>query len=218
MNIFGINTIYSKIITVIYLCYLKNNMPDYRFEMCKKANMAKLQHALEHGYVDTLLIPFLKKINTKKKLYTSSCCAGRIIVIGLDEEETKKPKLFVLKEHRKVTLSEVKAALKNNKFKELWLKQEPFIFHFGAKDLETAKKILEVKTRCGVKRGGIFYIKEDKFLVELVGSQHLSVPVKIGDKILFDDSQLNLLIKKANKKLEKNYKDLKKLCKELEKI
>jgi len=193
-------------------------MPDYRFEMCKKANMKKFESALDAGYVDSQLIPFLKKINLKEKLYTSSCCAGRIMVIGLDEEETKKPKLFVLKEHRKVKLSEIKTALKNNKFEELWLKQEPFIFHFGTKDLETAEKILEVKTRCGVRRGGIFYIKEDKFLVELIGSQFLSVPIKIANKVLFNDEQLDLLIKKANKKLERNYSDLKKFCNELKKI
>ncbi|MDD4983265.1 MAG: hypothetical protein PHH82_00295 [Candidatus ainarchaeum sp.] len=194
------------------------NMADYRFEMCKKSNVAKFGAALDKGLVDKMLIPFLKKINKKPNIYSSSCCAGRIMVIGLDTEESKQPNLFVLKEHRKVKLSEIKGALKTNKFPELWLKQEPFIFHFGAKDLETAKKFLEIKTRSGIRRGGIFYVKDDKYLVELIGSQTLAVPIKIGKKVLLSDEQIKIILEKANKKLERNYKQLKEFCKELLKI
>lgn len=194
------------------------NMADYRFEMCKKSNMAKFKAALDKGLVDKMLIPFLKKINKKPNIYSSSCCAGRIMVIGLDEEESKKPNLFVLKEHRKVKLSEIKATFAVAKFPELWLKQEPFIFHFGTKDLETAKKILEIKTCSGIRRGGIFYIKNEKYLIELVGSQTLAVPIKIGKKILLSDEQLKVILDKANKKLERNYKQLKEFSKDLLKV
>lgn len=194
------------------------NMADYRFEMCKKSNMAKFEVALDKGLVDKMLIPFLKKINKRPNIYSSSCCAGRIMIIGLDTEESKKPNLFVLKEHRKVKFSEIKNALKTDKFPELWLKEEPFIFHFGAKDLETAKKFLEIKTKAGIRRGGIFHIKDNKYLIELIGSQTLAVPIKIGKKVLFSEEQIKIVLEKANKKLERNYKQLKEFCKELLKI
>ena len=130
----------------------------------------------------------------------------------------EKTQTICFKKHNKVSIKEIKNALLNNKFEELWLKQEPFIFHFGVRDLETAKKMLKIKTDSGIRRGGIFYIKDNKYLIELVGSQYLSLPIKINENQILDDKQLAIMIAKANKKLEKNYIDLKNFCKAILKI
>jgi len=189
-----------------------------RFEMCKKINLTKFGKAVDLNLVDKALISFLKKFNKKKNYYTSSSCTGRIMVLGLDEKEVKKPKLFVFKAHKKIKLKEIKEALKEEKYKELWLKQEPYIFHITAKSLETAEKLLKLKTDIGIRRGGIFFIKENKYLIELMGSQHMSLPIKIDNNILFNNKQLGILVKKANTKLDRNYKILKEVCKELLKL
>jgi tRNA wybutosine-synthesizing protein 3 len=187
------------------------------FEEGKQHTMGKYKNAKKEKLVDKMLIPFLDKYNKKKDTYTTSSCAGRVLLLGLDTEEQKKPKLFVGKWHRTIKLKEAIALLGNNKFDEIWLKQEPFIMHIVAKSLEKADQILKIKQECGIKRGGILYIKKDKFIIELMGSSYMAVPIKMGNDILFNKRQLGILVNKANKKIKKNYLQLRKLLKGLQK-
>ena len=179
-----------------------------RFKMTKEFTMTKLQNAIEKKVVDEVLVKYLLKYNKLKETYTTSSCAGRILVLGLDEQETKKPKLFVGKWHRVVKLKEVLEKLNEDKFPELWLKQEPFIFHIVAKNIKIAEKILQAKKDAGIKRGGIINLKDGKIVVEILGSNYMSLPVKKDGKIMFNKRQLGFLVRIANRKVKKNYKQL----------
>ncbi len=196
-----------------------NNLEDIRFKMTKENTMKKLDSAIKDNKVDITLIPFLKKFNKKKNFFTSSSCCGRIMLLGCNKDEQKQPNLFMGKWHRTVKVKEVLDVLnKDLGHEEIWLKQEPFIFHFVAKNEYEANKILKLKTELGIKRGGIFFIESGRYIIEIIGSKNLNVIVKINDKILFDKKQLSTLIKKANYKLKNNYKVLKNFEKEFLKL
>lgn len=192
------------------------NIADTRFDMTRENTLKKLYYAIDKNLVDEMLIPYLIKYNTKlKNTYTTSSCAGRIIILGLDSEENKKPNLFVGKWHRTVKLKEVLENLNETKFEELWLKQEPFIIHLVVKDIQKAAKVLDAKKEAGIKRGGIINLKDGRIIIEILGSGYMSVPVKMQNKILFNKKQLTILVKKANQKVKRNYLQLWKFLKVL---
>lgn len=194
----------------------QESIEETRFNMSKNTTMLKLAEALKEKKVDTQLISFLQKFNKLKNYFTSSSCAGRIILLGLDKEESKKPNLFVGKWHRKVKLPEITELLEKDLcFDEIWFKQESFIFHFVAKNEKFAKQILKIRANFGIKRGGIFQIEDGRYIIELMSTSHMSFPVKLGKEIIIEKRQLEKIVQKANTKLEKNYKVLKEFQKKI---
>lgn len=182
-----------------------------RFEMVKQRHQKTFENAVEIGKADEKLIPLCKYIAGTENYFTSSSCSGRILLLGLGKGERKENSSFCGKWHGKVSFSEVKEALEEHISLEIWFKQEPFILHIGAQNIEGAKKILSAMYKAGIKRGGIIVAKEGKYLVELQGTQEMALPVKKGSEILVEDGYLKKIIETANKKLEKNDAALKRL-------
>lgn len=75
--------------------------------------------------------------------------------------------------------------------------------------MKTQKKILEAANIAGIKRAGIMVAAEGKFITELIGTQSMAFPVKIKKEIAAEKKFLEKALEKANKKLEKNYFQLK---------
>ena len=196
----------------------KKNKKDEekRFEMTKKDRIKTFYEHLKLGKIDPQLVSFLDSFNSElKNYYTASSCAGRIMLIAIPPkvEKSKKHSYFVMRWHRTVKTEEILNHLEEYEDKEkiLWLKQEPFIFHFVAKNIYYAQGILEfAKKRMNIKRGGIFSLKDGRIMVEILHTPHLSVPVKIYDggwkKI--SKTYLKEILKIANLQLEENYKKL----------
>lgn len=179
-----------------------------RFSMVKQRHGETFDEAVEHKLADERMIPLCKFIASTKNFFTSSGCAGRILLIELPKGESKKEASFHRKWHREISFGKTKQALKEEIRGELWMKVEPFILHIGSDSIGNARKILAVMSKAGVKRGGIIVAKEGKFLVELQGTQEMSVPLKHNEKLLVQDDYLQWLVAKANDKLAKNYKML----------
>ena len=179
---------------------------DVRFRMVKERHRGTFETALNEGNVDRQLVALCKYLAKTKNYFTSSGCAGRIVLLGLPESGTKKEAYFHRKWHREVEVREVKDALNEKSVGEIWFKQEPFILHIGAGSFKDAEKILGVMRETGVRRGGIIVSKDGKFIVELVGAERMSVPVKNEGDVLISETHLAYLVERANKKLMRNYK------------
>ncbi len=192
------------------------NSEEARFQMTKKHHKSTFLKAKKQGKMDLDFIPLCDFIAETKEFFTASCCAGRIALVGLGKNETKKESAFHRKWHRKVTLKEVKEGIDSFNGEVLWLKQEPFIFHIGTNSLENSTRILAACERAGTKRAGIKVAKKGKFLVEMVGTHNINIPLKEGTEII-DEKFLKYLVKKANEKFSVNKKALKKLEKEFKK-
>ena len=68
----------------------------------------------------------------------------------------------------------------------------------------------ELARKAGIKRLGIMVAVEGKFLMELIGTQSMALPLKYKNKDLAEKSYLEFIVNKANQKLKKNYVQLKK--------
>ena len=185
-----------------------------RFAMVKLRHKETLSEAVEKNLADEKMVRLCKFVASTKNFFTSSGCAGRILLIQLPKGESKREASFHRRWHRRISFEDAKKALQEETIGEIWMKMEPFILHIGSNTLGNARKILAVMSRAGVKRGGIIVAKEGKFLVELQGTQEMSVPLKQLDKILVKDDYLRWLVEKANSKLHRNYRMLERFQKE----
>ncbi|MFA5763778.1 MAG: hypothetical protein WC915_03110 [archaeon] len=193
------------------------NSQESRFKMVKEHHKNTYNKAKADGKVDLEFIPICDYIANTKHYFTSSSCAGRITLVGLDKKESKKESAFHRKWHRKVKYQEVKEGIDSYTGEVLWLKQEPLIFHIGADTIEHANNLLNASRTAGVKRCGVHVIKSGKYLVEMLGSHAITIPVK-EDKFSIDEDSLKYFVKKCNEKFAKNQAHLKALTKELKKM
>lgn len=173
------------------------------FKLDKSKAMKKFNSALKKGEVDKPIISLLKVINILPDFYTTSSCAGRVILLH-EFGKRKIDNKFILKEHEKVSVDKfLKIDLKDKKGR-IWLKQEPFIIHIVSRSLENAKDILGLGLKSGLKHSGIFVFKPERYIIELNGTQNLSVPITDNKKMLVSKDYLNYLLKLADEKLQKN--------------
>jgi len=180
-----------------------------RFEMVKRRHKKRLEEAVKKREADEAIIPLCEFINSTRHFFTSSSCSGRILLLAL-KGKRKRDASFHRKWHRKVSFEEVWRGIEDAKNCELWFKTEPFIIHIGASSLKKAEKILDIKNKAGVKRGGIIVAKPGKFILELIGTEEIALPVKFGDKIIVSKSFMKEVVRKANEKIEANFERLKK--------
>jgi len=187
------------------------------FEDGKRKALKKFRKALENNEVDAPIIQLLKKINSLEDFYTTSSCAGRVVLLH-EFGSRKNEHEFILKEHRKVNIEEfLNVNLK--KFKgRVWLKQEPFIIHIVARTLEKAIEMLNLGLMAGLKHSGVFVFKPERYILELNGTQHLSAPISEKGKMLVTKDYFIYLLKIAAEKLQKNAETRKKFENSIEKF
>ena len=187
---------------------MNSETSDARFNMLKKHHTQTLKDAIDKGFVDSPVIPFLLDVVNIPDIYTSSSCSGRIMLLHTDKEENKKFSEFENRYHRLVTFEEIKKDIESFKDGYLWLKVEPFIFHFATKDYNKAKDILDFCRDLGLKKAGIISAKDGRFTCEVTNTVFISTLVKMDDKQLVSDEYLQLLLEIANQKLDSNFKKL----------
>jgi len=187
----------------------KKDVAATRFGMVKKRHFESLKKAEREGLVDKEMIPLCDYIAETKNYFTSSGCSGRILLLGMTDR-TKKNSFFHRKWHGKTKFKDVLEALHEETKGEIWLKAEAFIVHIGTNSLVNARKILALKNKTGMKRGGIIVAKDGKFIVELIGTDEFSLPVKKRGEIIVSVEYLKEIVREANKKIERNYSRVKK--------
>jgi tRNA wybutosine-synthesizing protein 3 len=95
---------------------------------------------------------------------------------------------------------------------------DPFIIHIGCKEIKDAETLLQLKNKSGIKRGGIIVLQKGKIMFEFLGTQKMGLPIKQGNKLLVSEKYLKKIIEIANKKLEKNFKQIERLEKNAKKM
>ena len=185
------------------------------------------------GSIDRDVIPLIEEINSKNDYYTTSSCAGRIVLLEMKSRK-KNECSWIFTKHDKVTFNEINNTLKkysindksnsgkNNNEKinenksnikngrneiknyEIWLKQQPLILHVACRNLESGKRLLEV-SRSLFKKAGIIGMTERKVTVEIIGSEHIETIVA-DRNFIADEKYLKELIKYANRNFMENRK------------
>lgn len=178
------------------------------FNEQKKKQLKKTDLSNE-GHWDKKIVTLCNKLNKNPKFYTTSSCAGRIILIKGEIDKT--PDKFLFKTHNKTRLSELKNALSNIKYSGLVeFKQSPCILHVAARTIDDAEILVKKAKTAGWKHSGIMSTKK-RVMVELHSTEHLDFPIMYYNKVLVNDEFLSLTIREANLRLERVWEKIDKL-------
>lgn len=185
------------------------------FEETKKRQLEKIDLSNE-GSWDVKIAPLCNKINKMKNYYTTSSCAGRIVL--LKGEIEKLPDKFLFKSHKKVSLNElmkaIEAIIDKGYMGLVEFKQSPSILHVAARTLEDAQNIVDKAKFCGWKHSGIMSTKK-RFMVELHSTEHIDFPIIDNGKVLVGVDMLKISLEQANMRLVRVWAKIEKLKKML---
>jgi tRNA wybutosine-synthesizing protein 3 len=182
------------------------------FQEQKKQQLSK--EDLSHiGSWDKKISKLCNKLNKKKDYYTTSSCAGRVVLLKGGFEKTKNA--FLFRTHEKITFEELKKALETIDYPGLVeFQQTPCILHVASKTLEDAQALVNKAKESGWKHSGIMSTKK-RFMVELHSTEKLEFPVMNDGKVLINDDFLNTVVEESNKRLERVWEKIKRLEKKV---
>ena len=140
----------------------------------EKKDFLKKKDKSKKGCIDGDIVKVVEEINLKKDYYTTSSCAGRIILLEMKSKK-KNDCNWIFTKHKKINYNEINNSLKKYKDEkirhEIWFKQQPLILHVACRDLDAAKRLLE-EARKVFKRAGVISISESKVMLEIIGTDN----------------------------------------------
>lgn len=179
------------------------------FPIRKKDILSKRDRSSKQS-VDKKISNLCDKINSLENYYTTSSCAGRVVIM-LDKEKKGKG-LFEFVEHDLINFKKLKNEL--NKMcgnpHLVKFKQEPCIIHIACKTLSDAEKMLDYAQLAGWKKAGIIATGK-RFVVEMSGTEKLEFLIMNNGKLLVNNEFLELIVKKCNENLKKSWGKIEKL-------
>jgi len=176
----------------------------------KEERMESLEMKICEGEVDEEILPIVEKINSNPDYFTTSSCAGRIVLIEMPDLGDKEAAEFLGKWHREVRVEEVIAEFskaKNNTTVFL-LAQSPII-HIRCRNLESAVKLRNIAVESGLKYSTLKSLtlssknEPIKVVVEILSSENIHVPVARSGKFFPDRDYLAFLVENANQALKR---------------
>ncbi|HLD38141.1 MAG TPA: tRNA wybutosine-synthesizing 3 family protein, partial [Candidatus Nanoarchaeia archaeon] len=177
-------------------------MPFDSFLRRKTSVLSKIDKSFI-GKWDEKIIPLCNKINSSPNYYTTSSCAGRIVL--MISQNKKSHNLFLKISHELISFNWLKNNLNKIKNKFVKFKCEPPILHVVCRNLESASLLLEKAKISGMKHSGIHCLGRN-IILEIHGDDRLEFPIFSKNKILVDDDFLKLAAKESNEKLKKSWK------------
>jgi len=179
------------------------------FQDMKKKQLSKIDKS-SIGSWDSKIKGLCKKLNKKKEYYTTSSCAGRVVMIkGLD---VKARDVFLFRTHEKINFDELKKAIVKvgKKYDGLVeFQQTTCIMHVACMDLKSAQSLVSKANLSGWKHSGIISAKRN--IAELHSTEKISFPIMNNGKVLVDDDFLKIIVGEANKKLERAWEKIERL-------
>lgn len=182
------------------------------FQNEKKTTLSKRDKS-NAGDVDVAIRPLVTLINAKKQYYTTSSCAGRILLLKQEGKagRRRESRHFFVR-HDPVSLAELLQALKNAPQETIFFHMEGMILHVCCETLEAAERLLNLGRDAGLKRSGIVSLRR-KIMVELIDTQRLDLPLAREGQLLVSESYVSCLLEESNKKLQETRKKMEKFAK-----
>ncbi len=176
-----------------------------QFKDQKEMAVERWEVHLEEGKADEDAVPLVRAINSKKNYYTTSSCAGRIVIMKIPDPGRKEDAEFLKKWHREIKLKELLDGLKEHKnIKNKWIIFNPPIFHIGSRTLEDAYKITQLGIQSGFKNSGIRSVTNKKIITQIISTEGLDVPYSdsLTDDYLRDlKDNLNFMLRRSRNKM-----------------
>ncbi len=176
----------------------------------KDERMESLEKRVCEGEVDEEILPIVKNINSNPDYFTTSSCAGRIVIIEMPELGDKKNAEFLGKWHRVVEAKEVMAAFSSAKGdKMVFLLAQSPIIHVRCKTLRSAIELRNCAVESGLKYSTIksltLNVKDEptNIVVEILSSENIHAPLARGGKLYPNLDYLTFLVENANQALRR---------------
>lgn len=166
---------------------------------------------------DPQIMPLLDIINADERFYTTSSCAGRIMLIELPDGHQRNETIWHYVTHDAAELEqcwEVYNQLEENT-QESWFKMDTLILHVCAENMDAAKELLLKAHQAGFTHSGIISLSK-RIMIEIIDQQRVEALVIYNNKKLVDKEHLGYLIEKANTKLTQGRERMQKLIESLE--
>ncbi|MCH8003106.1 MAG: hypothetical protein IH934_00605 [Nanoarchaeota archaeon] len=164
------------------------------------------------GNIDIKIKKLVNKINSLNEFYTTSSCSGRVLLLAIPKSNKKNEVKYLFCSHKKIRYDEIKKIINKKLPKnDIWFKVQPVIIHIACKNINNAKKILNVARDIGFRRSGIISIRKNKIIMELISTEKIETIISKNGKLLIDEDYLKVLVKEGNEKLEKTWEKIDKL-------
>lgn len=178
----------------------------------------KALKALEKAYceekIDGGVSQILRQINALKGFYTSSSCAGRIVLLQIPTIGDKHAASFLGIWHRTIKAEEVLVSATQATTGLLWLLAQSPIIHIGAETLTQANSMVKIAISSGFKNSAVKSTGK-KIIIELASTERLDAPIG-RDGLLFCEKQyLDLLVEISNEIIKRSQEKLDRLAKKL---
>ena len=191
-------------------------MNEKEYLDAKESALKSLENAYTNKKVDEGISPILNLINGIEGFYTSSSCAGRILLLEIPQIGDKRGALFLGIWHRTIETTEVTRATTNATKGLLWLLAQAPILHVGAQSLELADKMVKTAISCGFKNSAVKSTGK-RIIIEICSTERLDAPIGRDGTLFCTDDHLALLVEISNQVIERSKEKLGKLTKKLEK-
>jgi len=179
----------------------------------EKADFLSKKDKSRKGSIDSKIKKLVEKINSSNNYFTTSSCAGRILLLAQPKSNKKSEVRYLFCSHSKIKFSNVKSILKAKKLPkdDIWFRVESAILHVACADVEGALKLLNTARNGGFRRSGIISLGKNRATIELVSTEKIDTIIAKNKKLLVDNDYLTILIAEGNNKLEKAWEKIEKL-------
>ena len=182
-------------------------MVKKEFLDAKEKALKSLEKACNEQEVDNGIVPILQLINNDEGYYTSSSCAGRIVLLEIPRIGDKRGAEFLGIWHRIITPTEFEAATKKATKGLLWLLAQSPILHIGTQTNELADRLVKIAISCGFKNSAVKSTGK-KIIIEISSTERLDAPIGRNGRIFCDDEYLLLLVEIANEVIDRSQEKL----------
>ena len=167
------------------------------FDRWKQDCLTKVDRS-KAGNIDEPIVPLVDSINALENYYTTSSCAGRIVLLrtAVRREETE----WLFKTHELADFRELQKSLLKLPAEEVLFKMESPIIHVVCRDMDSAMKFLYFAKEAGFKRSGIFSVGR-KITLEIVSTERLDVPISVKGSLLVTEDYISYLVERGNELL-----------------
>lgn len=189
-------------------------MKDKEFLDAKENALKSLSDAYRKGKVDEGALPILSQINNIDGFYTSSSCAGRIVLLQIPQIGDKRRATFLGIWHRIITLEELQASTTKATTGLIWLLAQSPILHIGAETPVLADKMVKTAIACGFKNSAIKSLGK-KIIIEICSTERLDAPIGRDSVLFCDEKHLILLVEISNEVIKRSKEKMHRLAKKL---
>jgi len=186
------------------------------FDAKEKALIKLTTASVEHK-IDDKILPILTILNGMEGYYTSSSCAGRIVLLQIPRIGDKQGAVFLGIWHRIISPGEITTAAANATQGLLWLLAQAPILHIGAQTPQLADTLVKTAVSCGFKNSAMKSTGK-KIVIELSSTERLDAPIGRDGRLFCEKEYLHLLTEIANEVIERSQQKLIRFEKNLKKM